>query len=87
MHTFAHEPSLPNVIRQKYFKEKETIRRENLARLLKHGRQQNDLDYTGLAKQSVIARNQIVTEHVIASRNMRAWRDQVASEIHQERRI
>ena len=50
VHTFAHEPSLPNVIRQKYFKEKETIRRENLARLLKHGRQQNDLDYSGLAK-------------------------------------
>jgi len=38
VHTFAHEPSLPSVVRQKFFREKETIKRETLARLLKHGR-------------------------------------------------
>ena len=73
-------------MRAKYFGEKETIRRENLARLLKHTKVNDDLDYGSLAKQSVIARNQIVAEHVVASRNMRQWRDDVASEIHEERR-
>ena len=32
--SFANEPSLQTVIRKSYFKEKETIKRGNLARLL-----------------------------------------------------
>lgn len=39
-----------------------------------------------MAKESTIARNRIVTEHIIAARNMREWRDQAAFEIHDERR-
>lgn len=34
VYSFAHETTLPTIVREKYFKEKETIRRENLARLL-----------------------------------------------------
>lgn len=65
IHTFAHEPSLPNVVRNKFFREKETIKRENLARLLKHGKKQDDIDYSNLTKQSILARNYVMTEHIV----------------------
>ena len=84
MRSFAHEPRLNNVIRSTYFREKETIKRENLARLLKSSKQQSDLNYNSLAKESTIARNNITAEHVVASRNMRDWKDQVLAEIHKE---
>ena len=86
MWSFAHEPGLSGVIRSAYFKEKETIKRQNLASLLKSSKNQNDLDYQNLSKESTLARNKIVCEHVIASRNMRDWKDQVLAEIHVEQR-
>ena len=84
--SFAHEPRLNNVIRSTYFREKETIKRENLARLLKSSKQLNDLNYNNLAKESTIARNNITAEHIVASRNMREWKDQVLAELHKEKR-
>ena len=83
--SFANEPGLQTVIRTTYFKEKETIKRGNLARLLKTSKQQVDLDHATLAKESTIARNKIVLEHVVAERNMREWKDQILAEIHEER--
>ena len=43
--------------------------------MLKSTKNQNDLDYQNLSKESTLARNKIVCEHVIASRNMRDWKD------------
>jgi len=73
--SFAHEPRLQAVIRNTYFKQKETIHRSTLARLLKSNKNQSDLNYRNLSKESTIARNNIVLEHVVASRNMRVWKD------------
>ena len=71
------------MIRKTYFREKETIKRGNLARLLKNNKLTNaDLDVDILAKESTIARNKIVLEHIVADRNMKDWKDQVLTEIH-----
>ena len=74
------------MIRSTYFKEKETIKRENLARLLKSTKQLSDLNYNSLSKESTIARNKIMAEHVVAGRNMREWKFSVLAEIHDEKR-
>lgn len=83
--SFAFEPTLPSAFNAS-FKGKETIKRGNLARLLKSNKQINDLDYYSLSQESTIARNQVMLEHVVATRNMRDWRDQVLSELHDEAR-
>ena len=71
------------VIRKTYFREKETIKRGNLARLLKSNKLTNgDLDTDILAKESTIARNKIVLEHIVANRNMKDWKDQILTELH-----
>jgi hypothetical protein len=44
------------------------------------------INHQQLSKDSAICRNKIVLEHVVASRNMREWRDQAMAELHQERR-
>ena len=76
------EPALPAVVRTSFYKEKETIRRGNLARLFQSNKKQNNLDFQGLEQESNHARNKIVLEHVVASRNMREWRNQVMEELH-----
>ena len=86
MRSFAHEPALPTIIAKKYFAEKETITRSNLARLMKTTHQHGHLDYGTMAKESTIARNKIMLEHVMQERNMRGWKDEILAEIHQEQR-
>ena len=52
--------------------------------LLQKKKQPNDLDYQNLSKESTMARNHVVLEHVIAQRNMRKWKDLVLQEIHDD---
>lgn len=67
-----------------YFKGKETYKSKNLSRLNKDDKQLGDLNHANLVKESTIARNKIVLEHVVAARNMREWKDQILTEIHKE---
>ena len=46
--TQALEPALPAVVRRSFYREKETIRRGNLARLHQSTKEQSNLDIRGL---------------------------------------
>ena len=52
--------------------------------MLKSTRQNDDLDHQGLSQMSTLARNQLVIEHVVGSRNMRDWKEKILEEIHAE---
>ena len=79
-----HETGLPAVISTS-LKGKETFRRGNLARLVQTNRKK-DHSFDNLSTQSKIARNQVMLEHVMATRDMRQWKDQILSELHAEQR-
>mmetsp|Transcript_51 Transcript_51/g.50 ORF Transcript_51/g.50 Transcript_51/m.50 type:complete len:91 (-) Transcript_51:72-344(-) len=66
-------------------KGKETIHRGNVARLLQVNKRQNEMS-SNLQVDSNIARNKVVLEHIVYKRNLKEWRDQVLSELHEEQR-
>ena len=83
----ALEPSLSTVVRNySLTKGKESINRGNVARLLQTNKRSEDLDFSRLQEESTLARNKVLLEHVMARRNLRNWRDQVLTELHEEKR-
>lgn len=63
------------------------MRRGNLARLLQSSKKGDaSSDLKGLEQESSIARNKVMLEHVVATRNMRGWREQILEELHLEQR-
>ena len=81
------EPGLPSVVQHSLTsKGKETIHRGNVARLLQVNKRQNIDEFSNLRQDSNNARNKVVLEHIIAQRNLKDWRDQVLSELHEEQR-
>ena len=65
-------------------KGKETIHRGNVARLLQVNKRQSDHEFSNLRQDSYHARNKVVLEHIVYQRNLKDWRDQVLSELHEE---
>ena len=73
--SLAHETALPKIMEKTYYKEKETFKSINLSRMLHWNKGLMGISHQNLTKESAICRNRIVLEHVLASRNMRGWRD------------